>query len=175
MKKKIDGIIVVEGKTDVAFLSNYIDAEFVITNGSALSDETIDYLKNSQQTIYVLTDPDFPGKKIRDELSSKLTNLKHVFISKEKSIKHGKVGVAEGDIDEILEAFKNAYTENKVTKPIIFMNDLVELGLVGEGEASEKRKHVCDKLHLGFCNAKTFLKRLNNCRITKEDLKKYVG
>ena len=33
MKKQIKGILVVEGKSDVAFLTNYIDAEFVITNG----------------------------------------------------------------------------------------------------------------------------------------------
>ena len=32
MKKHINGIVVVEGKSDVAFLSNYIDAEFVITS-----------------------------------------------------------------------------------------------------------------------------------------------
>ena len=43
MKKKINGIIVVEGKSDVELLSSYIDAEFVITNGSAISDETITY------------------------------------------------------------------------------------------------------------------------------------
>lgn len=63
MKKKINGIIVVEGKTDVELLSSYIDAEFVITNGSAINEKTINYLKSVDRDIYVLTDPDFPGKK----------------------------------------------------------------------------------------------------------------
>ena len=36
MKKIVNGIIVVEGKTDVAFLSQFIDAEFVTTNGSEI-------------------------------------------------------------------------------------------------------------------------------------------
>lgn len=174
MKKKINGIVVVEGKTDVELLSSYIDAEFVITNGSAISKETIDYLKNSNRDIYVLTDPDFPGKKIRDELSSHINNLKHVFIKKENSIKYGKVGVAEGDISEILEALENAYEEKEVQTGHLTMSDLNDLGLTGTEESMVKRELICDKLHLGFCNAKTFLKRLNNNGITKEELKKYV-
>lgn len=175
MKKKINGIIVVEGKSDVELLSSYIDAEFVITNGSAISDETITYLKNSKRDIYVLTDPDFPGKKIRDELSSNIANLKHVFIKKENSIKHGKVGVAEGDINEILEAIENAYEEKETRIGNLTMSDLNEMGLTGSDDSRVKRDLICDKLHLGFCNAKTFLKRLNNNGITKEELRKYVG
>ena len=42
---RIDGVIVVEGKSDVAFLSNFIDTEFVTTNGSEISKDTIEYLK----------------------------------------------------------------------------------------------------------------------------------
>lgn len=175
MKKKINGIIVVEGKSDVELLSSYIDAEFVITNGSAISDETITYLKNSNRDIYVLTDPDFPGKKIRDELSSNIANLKHVFIKKENSIKHGKVGVAEGDINEILEAIENAYEEKEIRIGNLTMSDLNEMGLTGSDDSRVKRDLICDKLYLGFCNAKTFLKRLNNNGITKEELRKYVG
>ena len=84
MKKTLDAILVVEGKTDVAFLSNYIDAEFVITNGSDVPPKTIEYLKEASKNreIIVLTDPDFPGKKIRDTLDKEIPNLKHCFIDK---------------------------------------------------------------------------------------------
>ena len=174
MKKIVNGIIVVEGKSDVDFLSSYIDAEFVTTNGSALSKETINYLKGCKRDIYVLTDPDFPGKKIRDELSNNIPNLRHVFVKKETSIKKGKVGVAEGDIGEILEAIDNAYIEKVSKKGSLKMSDLYELGLVGENDSEEKRRLLCEKLCLGFCNAKTFLKRLNNNRVSKEELKQYV-
>ena len=174
MKKKINGVIVVEGKTDVELLSSYIDAEFVITNGSALDSKTIEYLKSVKRGIYVLTDPDFPGKKIRDELSQNIPNLKHVFIKKENSIKKGKVGVAEGDINEILEAIDHAYEEKSFSSGTLTMSDLNELGLIGEDDSQSKRNVVCEALNLGFCNAKTFLKRLNNNGITKEELKKYV-
>ena len=70
MKDNKMPIIVVEGKTDVQFLSTFLDVEFVITNGSSVPSSTIDYLKKSvkERKIIVLTDPDFPGKQIRDKL-----------------------------------------------------------------------------------------------------------
>ena len=174
MKKHIDGVLVVEGKSDVSFLSNYIDAEFVITNGSDIPNETIEYLKNvsKRKKIYVLTDPDSPGKRIRDVLDENIPNLNHAFISKEKSIKCGKVGVAEGDITEILEALKNAITTNKDNKGCLTTNDLYELGLLGKEDSKEKREIVSKKLHLGHSNGKTLLKRLNYLGISKEELKK---
>ena len=174
MKTKIDGIIVVEGKSDVAFLSQFIDAEFVITNGSEISEKTIEYLKNCQQNrnIFVLTDPDSPGKRIRDVLDAEIPNLKHCFVDKEKSIKKHKVGVAESTQEEVLNALKNFIVNSKTPCGNILMSDLVSLGLVGDELAEEKRKIICDKFHLGFCNAKTFLKRINNCGITFEEIRK---
>ena len=175
MKKKIDGIVVVEGKTDVAFLSNYIETEFVITNGSEISKDTIDYLKNksSHTKIYVLTDPDSPGKRIRDVLDNNIKGLIHCFIKKENSIKNGKVGVAEGNINEILEALNEGITTKETKNGNLTMNDLCELGYTGNSNSFEKRKELSEKLHLGFCNAKTLLKRLNYLGITKEQLMSY--
>ena len=171
MKKQINGIIVVEGKSDVALLTNYIDAEFVITNGSAIPEETINYLKEMSKTrkIIVLTDPDFPGKKIRDILDNEIPNLKHVFIEKERAIKHNKVGVAEADIEMILEALEHEY-ENKAPIGTVSMSDLYKLGLIGKEDSLERRKFVSEKLHLGFSNAKTFLKRINASNISINEL-----
>ena len=173
---KIDGVIVVEGKSDVAFLSNFIEAEFVTTNGSEIPDSTIEYLKeiSSKSQIYVLTDPDSPGEKIRAKLNENIPNLKHCFVKKENSIKKGKVGVAESTKEEILEALKNAITSIDSKKNNIDMSDLSSLGLTGTPDANEKREKVANKLHLGHCNAKTFLKRLNYCDITIDELKKML-
>ena len=57
-------ILVVEGATDVAFLSSFLDAEFVTTNGSDVPRETIEYLKEAvkRKNVVVLTDPDYPGR-----------------------------------------------------------------------------------------------------------------
>ena len=173
MKTKINGILVVEGKSDVAFLSEFIDAEFVTTNGSEISEKTIEYLKNCRENrdIFVLTDPDSPGKRIRDVLDVEIPNLKHCFVAKEKSIKHNKVGVAESTKEEVLNALKNYIVSSKDPIGTIQMSDLVALGLVGNEESDSKREKICKNFHLGFCNAKTFLKRINNCGITLEEIK----
>ena len=38
-------LIVVEGKTDIAFLSSFIDADFYSVNGSAVSEKDIQFIK----------------------------------------------------------------------------------------------------------------------------------
>ena len=173
MKKIVNGIIVVEGKTDVSFLSEFIDAEFVTTNGSDVPLETIQYLQKAQEKheIYVLTDPDSPGKKIRDTLDQQIPNLRHCYVSKEKSIKKNKVGVAESTKEEVLKAIESYIQTNKEEIGTITNSDLVELGLSGDENSSKRREKVINKYHLGHCNTKTFLKRINYLRLTLEDIK----
>ncbi len=170
---KIDGIVVVEGKSDVSFLSSFIDAEFVTTNGSEISKETIDYLKESikNKDIYVLTDPDSPGERIRKILNENISGLKHCFINKENSIKKGKVGVAESTKEEILNALSNVVSVNDNNIGSLTLNDLVTIGLCGDKDSEEKRNKIAKDLNLGHCNAKTFLKRLNYRGISIEELK----
>ena len=173
MKKIINGIIVVEGITDVSFLSQFIEAEFVTTNGSEIPSSTIDYLKKAQEKrdIFVLTDPDSPGKKIRDTLDQYIPNLKHCFVSKECSVKKNKVGVAESTKEEVLKALEHYIQTSKENEGTITYSDLNKLGLVGDENSAEKREKVIYNFHLGHCNAKTFLKRINYSRLTLEEIK----
>ena len=173
MKTIINGIIVVEGKTDVSFLSQFIDAEFVITNGSEIPSSTIEYLKKAQEKrdIFVLTDPDSPGKKIRDVLDQYIPNLKHCFISKENSIKRNKVGVAESTKEEVLEALNKFVQTTRNNAGTITYSDLNKLGLVGEENSAKLREKVINNFHLGYCNAKTFLKRINYLQLSLEEIK----
>ena len=172
----IDGVIVIEGKSDVAFLSSFITAEFITTNGSEISKDTINYIKKVSETkkVYVLTDPDYPGERIRKVLDENIPNLNHCFIKKECSIKNGKVGVAESTKEEIENALKNAVTTKVEYKENISMNDLVNLGLSGQPDSESKRNKIAKQLSIGHCNAKTFLKRLNYCDINIDDLKKML-
>ena len=173
MKKVINGIIVVEGITDVSFLSQFIDAEFVTTNGSEIPLSTIEYLKKAQEKrdIFVLTDPDTPGKRIRDMLDQYIPNLKHCFISKEHSIKKNKVGVAESTKEEVLKALNNYIQTTKARTGNITYSDLNKLGLVGDENSAILREKVINNFHLGYCNAKTFLKRINYLQLSLEDIK----
>ena len=173
MKKIINGIIVVEGITDVGFLSQFIDAEFVTTNGSEVPMDVVKYLQKSfgKRDIFVLTDPDSPGKKIRDTLDQYIPNLKHCFISKECSIKKHKVGVAESTKEEVLKALENYIQTNKRNTGSITHSDLVQLGLEGQEDSVSLREKVINTFHLGHCNAKTFLKRVNYTNLTLDDIK----
>lgn len=177
MKRFLNAILVVEGKSDVSYLSNFIDAEYVITNGSEISSDTINYLKKAKEIkdIIVLTDPDSPGKRIRDILDNEISGLKHSYIRKEFAVKHNKVGVAECDINEVFHALDNLF-ENKVTyKETISFSDLYDLQLSGNINSLELRNKVCRKLSIGFSNTKTLYKKLNMLGISKKDLEKIIN
>ncbi len=59
--KKIQEIVVVEGKTDTATLKQLFDVDTIETHGLALSDQTLELIKEAGKSrgVIVLTDPDF--------------------------------------------------------------------------------------------------------------------
>lgn len=169
---KFDAIIVCEGKSDESLISSFLDCDIVTTNGSAISEEVLSYLEEASKTrdIVLLLDPDSPGKKIRDTIASRVPNVKHAFIPKEKAIKNHKVGVAESDKETILESLKNLIPEKPSKPGTLTMADLFDLGLTGQTDSFERREKAGAALHIGTTNAKTFLKRANAIGITKERL-----
>lgn len=175
-KVQLPIVLVVEGTSDKAFLSNFIDCEFVLTGGSAISRETIDYLKEigKQKQIVVLTDPDYPGQQIRSRIIEEVPEASHAFVRKEKSIKHGKVGVAESEKEEVLLALSHIVPGVCPDLGNLTISDLFDLGLSGYPDSVIKRKKVSDSLHVGEGNAKTFLKRINALGIKKERLKEII-
>ena len=173
---KIKELIVVEGKTDLIFLKSFLDADIVITNGSEISQNTLDFIKeaNKKQGVIILTDPDYPGLRIRNIISEYIGDCKHAYIEKNKAIKGKKVGVAEAKKEDIINALKNMVTYKKEVSNNIKEADLYELGLLGRNDSKNKREKVCDYYHLGWCNAKTFLKRINMFGLTIEEIKDVI-
>lgn len=174
-KLHIDEVLVVEGKMDKQLLEQYIDGDIITTNGSAISDETISLLKELSKTrrIIVFTDPDFPGKQIRNKIDSEVECI-HCFIEKEKAIKGKKVGVAETNINDLLEVLKEKIVKSDYNKGNLTINDLNDLGLNGRNNSSYLRDELSKKLHIDHCNAKMMVKRLNMLGITKEQLKEIM-
>lgn len=173
MKKKIDAVIVVEGKTDVDFLSNFLDADFVTTNGSALSKETIRYLKtiSTQRDIIVLTDPDYPGLQIRARIQEQIPQVYHAYVRKEQSIRKHKVGVAESNQEEVLRALEGIEIQRKRQNTSLTMQDLMDLGCVGEDQSFSLRKKIEKDFCLGSVRSgKQLLKQLQMLGIEKKDL-----
>ena len=109
---KIKEIIVVEGKDDTTAIRQAVNADTIETNGSAINAETIEKIKLAKSTrgVIILTDPDYPGQKIRNTISEQVPGCKHAFIPKEEAIhKHGKgVGVEHASPDSIRRALKDA-------------------------------------------------------------------
>ena len=169
MKVCLNRTLVVEGKEDASYLSNYISSEIVVVNGFELSQDTISYLKNKQ--IILLLDPDDSGKRIREKLNKEIKDAVNIEIDISKCNRGVKKGVAECQIDEVLDKLHKYVIEEPNKETDINMSDLYNLGLINNKELREK---VCSKLNLGSCNAKTLYKRLVNNNISLKQLKEVV-
>ena len=167
----IKEVIVVEGKNDTKRLKSFFDCETIETNGLGINKETIDYIKkiNEKRGVILFLDPDTPGEKIRDRLNKEIPNLKNAFVLKEDARTSKKVGVEHASKEVLEEALNNLITYKDIDYSLT-MNDLYDLGLMGKDNSVSKRLEVSKKYHLGKCNGKTLLKRLNLLGIKKEDL-----
>src|SRR5574344_1202534 len=146
MKNKIDALIVVEGQSDIDFLSSFLDCNFYKVNGSSVNENDIIFLKKAKekQQIIILTDPDFPGIQIRNKINEKIPGCFNAYVRKEVSIKNHKVGVAESSKEEVLKGLENCKTFNtSFEKGNVVMGDLYELGLVGNERSKILRLKVC--------------------------------
>ena len=174
---KIKEVIVVEGKSDYTFLKSFLDADIIITNGSEISKETLDYIKkaNEERGVIIFTDPDFPGTKIRNKIIEYIGNCKHAFVEKKKAIKKNKVGIAETSKEDVIEALENVVTFKEMEKENVSYSDLLRLGLIGDKEAKSRREKVANYYHLGWCNGKSFYKRINMFNISLRDIEEVLN
>ncbi|HHZ01151.1 MAG TPA: ribonuclease M5 [Sedimentibacter sp.] len=168
----IKEIIVVEGKADVSAVKKAVDAQVISTNGLGINDQIISIIKKAAKNkgIIILTDPDYPGKKIRNILSSEIENCKHAFIPRDMASKDGDIGVENASKEAIIEALKNARAELANNVPEFTMDDMMHYGLLGNDKAALRRSLIGDILGIGYCSGKQFLKRLNSFGIGREEL-----
>ena len=177
---KIREAIVVEGRYDKNTLSQIVDAPILETSGFGIfkDKEQLAFLRKvaQQRGLVVFTDSDGAGFVIRNHLKSAIEPqyLKHAYIPdvygkerrKATAGKEGKLGV-EGMRPEILvEALRRAgatFEDREVhTHQSITKQDLVELGLSGGKDSSEKRKQLLKKLELPeHMSANAMLQALN--------------
>lgn len=168
MKKKIKEVIVVEGKTDTAIIQKLFDADTIETHGLALTEETLDFIEEMNKTkgVILLTDPDYPGMKIRNMIMKRIPHVKQAFVDKKDAIGKRKLGIAEAREEAIIQALENVVSFSKESQSITW-EEFISLDIIGN---KEKRLLIYDLFHLGYGNAKTLFKRLNMAGITKEDI-----
>lgn len=172
----IKEIIVVEGKADISAVKRAVEAQVISTSGLGINDNIINVIKKASKNrgIIILTDPDYPGKKIRNILSSEIGNCKHAFIPRNKANKNGDIGVENASPEEIREAIRNAKAEILDAKAEFTKSDMIYYDLVGNDNASKRRGLIGDIIGIGYCSAKQFLKRLNSFGITREQLEEAI-
>ena len=172
-------VIVVEGHHDAARIRQiFHSADIVTTNGSEMALETLELLNqlNKSRGLILLLDPDYPGQRIRNTINAYVGETKHVFIDKKFCVDHrkNKVGIEHASLAILKEALLEHIREVKPQQSPITMQDLVALKLMGTTHSKENRKKVSKHFHLGECNAKTLLKRLNMFAITKNEIEKVI-
>ena len=157
--KRINEIVVVEGKTDSQLLKELYDVDTIETHGLGLDDKTLELIKEASKTrgVIVLTDPDYPGLRIRNQVEKYVQNCKHAFVDRKDAIGKKKLGIAEAN--------KEAVNQEES----ISWKEFLELDIIGD---KKKRLKVYDLFHLGYGNAKTLFKRLNMVGISREMIEK---
>ncbi len=166
--RRIKELIVVEGRHDQARLERLFDCDILLTSGLALSDDKIEIIRQAseKQGVIVMTDPDFPGKKIRDMIVQKVPNAKHVFIEKKDAIGKRNVGIEYVSDELLTKAIESAVTFTDNTQSISYP-EYLKLNLVGDGQ---KRDYLTEKIKLGKCNNKRLFKYLNMLGYTYKQL-----
>ena len=146
--KRINEIVVVEGKTDSQLLKELYDVDTIETHGLGLDEKTLELIKEASKTrgVIVLTDPDYPGLKIRNQVEKYVQNCKHA----------------------LKKAIENVVTFSNQEESISW-KEFLELDIIGD---KKKRLKVYDLFHLGYGNAKTLFKRLNMVGISREMIEK---
>ena len=168
----IKEVIVVEGKNDTKRLKRFFDVDTIETCGLGLSKDTLEYIRevNNKRGVILLLDPDSPGEKIRKRINDYIPGLKNAFLLKEEARTSKKVGVEHASYKVLEEALNSVVTYDDNKKETLSMFDFYSLGLMGKEDSAKKRYLVSKRLHIGKCNAKTMLKRLNLLNVTMDEV-----
>ena len=177
---KILEAIVVEGRYDKNTLSQIVDAPIFETGGFRIfkDKDQMTLLRKvaEKRGLIIFTDSDGAGFVIRNHMKSAISGkyLKHAYIpdiyGKERRKaapgKEGKLGVEGMTRTVLLEALKRAGAtfegSEQASVSQITKQDLMELGLSGGKDSSQKRKALLNKLDFPeHLSANAMLQALN--------------
>lgn len=173
-KLDIKEIIVVEGRDDTKRIQQYVNADTIETNGSAIDKTIIENIKHAQEVrgVIVFTDPDFPGEKIRKQIMEAIPDAKHAFISRkngESRKKRSSLGVEHASREVIIEALQSVATpQSNSFESSITTEDLINFGLIAGSGSRRRREELGDRLRIGYTNGKQLKKRLSMFQISTE-------
>ena len=169
-KPVINEIIIVEGRDDTRRLKEALICETIETNGSAINERTMQEISVAMATrgAIILTDPDFPGHKIRNTIQERFPDIKEAFISREAAKSKRGIGIEHASIETIQSALKNVLVNHQVQDEEISVQDMQSWRLSGIGNSKTRREYLTRQLNIGYANAKQLRNKLNRYRIGKD-------
>jgi ribonuclease M5 len=182
MKKRIEEIIVVEGKDDTKRLKEIYDVDTIETIGSAINDEILERIEHAEEVrgVIVFTDPDYSGEKIRRTIMEHIPTAKHAFLKREDArpgshAKGRSLGVEHASPEAIKEALEKVVTSVERKDSDTFdekelHQKLLQFGLINGSGAKIRREKLGEELRIGYTNGKQLAKRLQMFQITPVEL-----
>lgn len=167
-------VVVVEGKHDEQKIKSiFPSVECIVTNGSEISDETLNLIYEASKTreIILFLDPDFPGKKITNKILQTNGSFQIAYINKEKakSKNNKKIGIEHASVEDIKDSLSNRFTINNEVKKIA-IKDLSDRGIINKSNSKYIRNYLCKALNIPVFNGKSFLKAINILNISLEKI-----
>ena len=169
-KPVINEIIIVEGRDDTRRLKEALICETIETNGSAINERIMQEIEVALSTrgAIILTDPDFPGHKIRNTILERFPNIKEAFISRKAATSKRGIGIEHASIETIRASLENVLVNHQVSGEDISVQDMQAWQLSGIGDSKARREYLTQQLNIGYANAKQLRNKLNRYRIDKE-------
>ncbi|HBY65208.1 MAG TPA: ribonuclease M5 [Acholeplasmataceae bacterium] len=168
-------VVVVEGRNDASRLKQiYPDIKIITTNGSAIKEDSVQLLKELDDThdIILFLDPDHAGERIRRLLSKQLKHIYHAFIDRDvaysKNMK--KIGIEHASEDDIKNALGDIQAVHKKSTSDVTYSFLHDTKLTGNKDSKALRDFVSKKLRLGHVNGKTLYQRLKMFEISQKQV-----
>ena len=172
-KINIDGVLIVEGKDDVSYLSSFVNALFFTTNGYDLSAEKVELLKKAAKVnkLIIFTDPDEAGEKIRNRLKSQIPGAFDAKCQKIIRKSKKKSGVAEMEKEAVLDALKDFVTATPTTPVKYNLSTLISLSI----DPTNARSKLVSKYRLIDGNNKYLENQLNILKISKQEIEELLS
>ena len=164
-------VLIVEGKSDVAAVKRAVEADCITTGGFHFSRQTLQNIAAAyrRRGIIILTDPDSAGENIRNFLSRKFPDAKHAYIPRDEATANDDVGIEQASPESIRKALSKVRTLEINPRQEFTAAEMVTLKLSGGADSSRLRDKVGAALGIGYGNVKTFVRRLNNYGVTREE------
>ena len=164
---------IVEGMMDEDKLKK-LGCLFVIkTGGKYIRPEIIRFIKNvsEHRFLVLVTDPDGPGRQIRERIQREVGECFVAEAKKEDAIKKGKVGIAEMKMEDLKTLLKPYVHHDLFVDENLSLEDedFLDLGLTGP-EGKQKRMKLIKRYSIPYTSKKNVLDAMLMLGKTKQDL-----